>query len=66
MIVSLTNLTKTNSSDFYKDQCQQVMSLLKQAYLKGENNSMLLLARSKQTMHSFINAISDDIRAELD
>lgn len=66
MIVGLTNLTKTNSSEFYKDQQKQVMSLLKQAYFKGENNSMLLLARSKQTMHSFINAVTDDIRLELD
>jgi hypothetical protein len=38
-----------------------VLQVLKQAYLKGENNSMLLLARSKQTLHSFISAATEEI-----
>jgi hypothetical protein len=33
------------------------MQMLKQAFLKHENNSMLLLARSKQTLHAFISAV---------
>jgi|LauGreDrversion4_2_1035121.scaffolds.fasta_scaffold321447_1 hypothetical protein len=37
------------------------MELLKRAFLYSENNSMLLLARSKQTMHSFISAVKEEI-----
>ena len=36
--------------------------MLKRAFLQGENNSMLLLARSKQTLHSFISAATDEIK----
>jgi hypothetical protein len=36
------------------------MQMLKQAFLKHENNSMLLLARSKQTLHAFISAVQDE------
>jgi hypothetical protein len=31
-----------------------------------ENNSMLLLARSKQTLHSFISAVTEEVRAMFD
>lgn len=41
------------------------MEMLRRAYLKGENNSMLLLARSKQTLHSFISSITESIKQEL-
>ena len=34
--------------------------MLKQAFLKHENNSMLLLARSKQTLHAFISAVQEE------
>ena len=37
------------------------MELLRRAFLYSENNSMLLLARSKQTMHSFISAVKEEI-----
>ena len=39
------------------------MEMLKRAFLKHENNSMLLLARSKQTMHAFISAVQDEVKA---
>ena len=42
------------------------MEMLKRAFLKHENNSMLLLARSKQTMHAFISAIQEEVRAMFD
>jgi hypothetical protein len=61
LIVALTNLTKTQSQGFYREQGLSVLQVLKQAYLKGENNSMLLLARSKQTLHSFISAATEEI-----
>ena len=38
------------------------MTLLKRAFLHHENNSMMLLARSKQTMHSFISAITEQVK----
>jgi hypothetical protein len=38
------------------------MEVLKRAFLKHENNSMLLLARSKQTLHSFISAVTEEIK----
>jgi len=60
LIYSLTNLTHTHSAQFYTKQQQEVMQMLKQAFLKHENNSMLLLARSKQTLHAFISAVQEE------
>ena len=40
--------------------------MLKRAFLKHENNSMLLLARSKQTMHAFISAVEEQVKAMFD
>jgi hypothetical protein len=42
------------------------MEVLNRAFFNQENNSMLLLARSKQTMHAFISAVSDQVRAEFE
>lgn len=42
------------------------MEMLKRAFLKHENNSMLLLARSKQTMHAFISAVEEQVKAMFD
>jgi len=62
LIIELSNLTKVECKAFYKKQDDEVMQLLRRAFLKGENNSMLLLARSKQTMHSFISAATEEIK----
>ena len=66
LVVELSNITKTESKTFYKKQDEEVMQLLKRAFLKGENNSMLLLARSKQTMHSFISSATEEIKTVLE
>ena len=34
--------------------------------MKNENNSMLLLARSKQTLHSFISYATEEIKGQID
>lgn len=61
----MTNLTKANSQGFYKEQGTEVLQVLKHAYIKGENNQMILLARSKQTLHSFLNAATEEIKQVL-
>jgi len=66
LIFSLTNLTKTHSKSFYPAQDEEVTTLLKRAFMHHENNSMLLLARSKQTLHSFISAVTEEVRAMFD
>jgi len=43
-----------------------VTTLLKLAFLQHENNSMLLLARSKQTLHSFISAVTEEVKSMFD
>ena len=37
------------------------MNVLERAFKHRENNSLLLLSRNKQTLHSFISAVSEDI-----
>lgn len=47
-----------NALDFYKKQYDEVMNILKNAYKQGQNNSFLLLSRTKQTLHAFISNIT--------
>jgi hypothetical protein len=37
------------------------MDMLKRAYTQDENNSLLLLARSKQTLHALTSQVEKDI-----
>ena len=36
--------------------------MLKRAYTQNENNSLLLLARSKQTLHALTTQVEKDIQ----
>ncbi|CDW89844.1 UNKNOWN [Stylonychia lemnae] len=65
IIIRLTNLTKQKIESFYKNQYDQVMDILYRSYSQGDNNSFLLLSRTKQTLHSFISQISSDITIKL-
>ena len=65
LIVDLTNLTKRHSQGFYPEQHKEVLNVLKRAFLKNENNSLLLLSRTKQTLHSFISSVNEDIEKEM-
>ena len=60
-IQELSNLTKKNISDFFPQQYNEVMDMLKRAYTQDENNSLLLLARSKQTLHALTSQVEKDI-----
>ena len=40
------------------------MNTLNRAYLHNENNSLLLLSRTKQILHSFISCVTNDITLE--
>ena len=60
-IQELSNLTKKNIQDFFPAQYNEVMDMLKRAYTQNENNSLLLLARSKQTLHALTSQVEKDI-----
>ena len=55
-------MTKKNIKDFFPEQYDEVMSMLKRAYTQDENNSLLLLARSKQTLHALTSQVEKDIQ----
>lgn len=65
LIKRLNNLCKARVKDFYSEQYEEVMDVLHNAYQKRENQSLILLARSKLTMHSFISKVEEDIKASL-
>ena len=65
LIKRLNNLCKARVKDFYSEQYDEVMDILHNAYQKKENQSLILLARSKLTMHSFISKVEEDIKAQL-
>ena len=41
----------------YPQQFKDVTTILSRAFEKSENNSLLLLSRTKQTIHAFLNAV---------
>ena len=41
------------------------MNLVRKALIDGESNSMLILARSKQTLHALIQQIEVNIQREI-
>ena len=55
-------MTKKNIQNFFPEQYKEVMGMLKRAYIQSENNSLLLLARSKQTLHALTSQVEKDIQ----
>ncbi len=61
---SLTDLVKDNIQNLYPEQFKEVLTILDQAFDKNENNSLMLLSRSKQTVHAFLNQIEKQIHKQ--
>eukprot|EP00347_Sterkiella_histriomuscorum_P007842 403347358 len=61
LIVKLTNLNKNQIELYYEHNYQEVLGILGTSYKLGQTNSMLLLSRTKQTLHAFISKISEDM-----
>lgn len=57
----LQELTKTQVREFFPEEYESLMKTLRRAFLKGENNSLLLLARSKATMCALTSKVQQDI-----
>ena len=53
----LTDLVKDYIEMLYPQQFKDVTTILSRAFEKSENNSLLLLSRTKQTIHAFLNAV---------
>jgi len=51
--------------EFFPDQYKMIMTTLTRAFINNENNSLLLLARSKQTIHALTQKVQHDIQAIL-
>lgn len=62
MIRSLTDLIKDNIQKLYPKQFKEVKDLLLDAYQRRENNSLILLSRSRYTVHSFLNKMTAEIQ----
>lgn len=60
-IKELSDLVKNKIQKLFPRQFTEVESMLKNAYEKAECNSLLLLSRNKQTIHSFLNQIEINI-----
>ena len=56
-------MTKKNIQSFFPEQYNEVMDMLKRAYMQDENNSLLLLARSKQTLYTLTSQVEQDIQS---
>jgi hypothetical protein len=56
----LSELTKVRIRELYSSQYEQVMQCLDRAFSHNENNSLLILARSKQIIHSLISRVIQD------
>ena len=65
-IRSLNGLTKTRIQHFFPTQYASVMDTLRRAFFQSENNSLLLLARSKQTLSALTRQVENDIRQEME
>ena len=57
----LGSLIKENIRQLYHEQFQQVFQILIHAFQNSESNSLLLLSRSKQTIHAFLNCIEQEV-----
>lgn len=57
LIKDLQNMTKTHVKTFFPDQYDMMMQTLTRAFLHHENNSLLLLARSKQTLNALTSQV---------
>lgn len=42
------------------------MDTLRRAFFGSENNMLMLLARSKQTLHALMSQVENDIRKEIE
>ena len=65
VILFLNDLTKTSISKLYEREYNSVMDVLKRAFTLNEQNSMLLLGRSKKILHALTSQLESDIRAEV-
>lgn len=66
LILKLSNFTSTYVGEkFFTDQYETVMDMLKRAFTKDENQSMLLLSRSNTVTHQFISKIKNNLIREL-
>lgn len=65
MILKLANLTRSRVKDLYPDQYAEIDQCLNRAFVHSENNSLLVLARSKQTMHNLISQVITDCSGQL-
>ena len=63
-IVELNDLVKNNVQKLYQKQYKEVLQVLLRAFNNEENNSLMLLSRSKQIIHSFLNQMEKTIEAE--
>ena len=63
IVHALGSMTKKNIQSFFPEQYNEVMDMLKRAYMQDENNSLLLLARSKQTLYTLTSQVEQDIQA---
>ena len=57
LIKDLQNMTKTHVKAFFPDQYDMMMQTLSRAFLQHENNSLLLLARTKQTLNALTSQV---------
>ena len=64
VIQSLTDLIKQNVHKLYPEQFLEVKDLINQSFEKKENNSLVLLSRSKQTVHAFLNKLGQEVSAK--
>ena len=56
-------MTKTYVKEFFPVEYKMLHKKLKRAFLYGENDSLILLARSKQTIHALVSKVQQDMRA---
>ena len=64
LVVKLADLTRTRTRALYAEQYEQVMQCLERAFAHRENNSLLVLARSKQIIHSLLARVIADCAAQ--
>ena len=66
LILRLSNFTSTYvGEEFYDEQYNTVMDMLRRAFVMNENQSMLLLSRTNKMMNKFICKIKNDLVEEL-
>ena len=63
IIRGLSDLTKTNIRNFYPQQYNETIDLLYRAFFKRQNNSVMLLSRSKHNLRAVTLQAEREIRA---